>query len=78
MVIDHNSVLCLKHFAPVDVIIFNNCDGERNGFKNVTKSALPLVKEGAVPLFFPEEEEVKTSELKVSTVRENLEKTNSV
>lgn len=66
MVIDHNSVLCLNHFAPMDVIVSNNCDGERNGFKNVSKSALPLVKEGAVPMFFPEEGEVNTSELKVS------------
>lgn len=62
MVIDHNSVLCLKHFAPIDVAVFNNGDQQQQQKNN---GGLPLVKEGASPLFFPNEMAPRMSELKV-------------
>lgn len=66
MVIDHNSVLCLKHFAPADVVVFSKSGGEsNNGTKNAMKSGLPLVKEGAIPLHFSNEVEEKINDLKV-------------
>lgn len=60
--IDHNSVLCLKHFDHVDVAMFNN----NNNVGEIKKNGLPLVKEGACPTYFPNDMEKRMSELQVS------------
>lgn len=64
MVIDHNSMICLKHFDSADVAIFTHFVAENRakpGGRNIT----PLIREGACPVHFPKETDIKMSELKV-------------
>lgn len=66
ILIDHNSVLCLKHFAWTDVAVFKKCSSIGSGDgRNVKKSDLPLIKKGACPQYFPNEIGEKMTELKV-------------
>lgn len=50
-VIDHNSVLCLKHFSPRDVAVCSNILKEATGITEV-RYGTPLVREGATPTIF--------------------------
>lgn len=66
LVIDHNSMLCLKHFIPSDVALFSNFFDPES--KIMVKGVTPLVREGACPVFFPRETDPRLNELKVCAV----------
>lgn len=65
MVIDHSSMLCLKHFNPADVALFNNLLDDNKKVNVLGKCLTPLVRDGACPLFFPKETDIGMNELQV-------------
>lgn len=59
LVIDHSTVLCLKHFNPNDVALYTNIRDE-TGQTRTVRCTYPLVKQGAMPIIFPSSDSDKT------------------